>query len=281
MPRGKVDVIAAILSRSVFSRREIALWLGSVLFGRYMLSLVHALVIDQTSGKIVNFFQLFAWFVLLRLLARSAGQNPARVFDFGALALCALCAVLPGDNAIWIAATLASIYFWVTRNGDPFRSSASALLIALATNGVWGPLFFSFVGNWLLDFDAWLLAKVLQTTGALTSHQANQVTVGNGTLEIFGPCSSFRNISMALLAWLSLTKFIRPYWVRADIAVAAACVAVTLFWNTMRLTVLALFAADTKAFDFWHSGHGEQILAAVLGFAIAAISVAGASRASA
>src|SRR5271170_6218140 len=120
----------------MLTRREIGLWIGSVLCARFVLTLVHMmavhhqdgtatagffqyvswLVLFRTVGETVNFFQYFAWFVLFRVLADSRALGPARTIDLSALILCTLCAVLPGDNAIWAAMTVGAAYFWFTRD---------------------------------------------------------------------------------------------------------------------------------------------------------------------
>jgi exosortase/archaeosortase family protein len=252
------------------------LWTASLLFARYALMLVHATIAQRTWTH--NFFPIFAWFVLFRVLAKSSRLGPAQSSDVGAFLLCGAIACLPGDNVIWIAITLAAAYFFASGEKDLYRASAAALLIALATNGIWGPMLFKLLGAWLMDFDAWLVAKVLEVAGLLTSYSGDEVVIGRGDIEIGAPCSSFNNISMALLAWVSLTKLFRPYWLRVDLAVAAACIVVTLVWNTARLALLGIYATNESVFTFWHDGTGAQIFATVLGFLVALISVAGASR---
>lgn len=267
----------SIPSAARFGRRELDLWLAAMLFARYVLGLIHRAAIDQGSETVVNLFQFFAWFVLAHLLVQCGARNRIRWRDAGLFALCGLCAALPGDNAVWAACTLGSICLSSDRS-DRFRTSAAAMLAALAINGLWAPVLFKLLGYWFLKIDTALVAAVLQSTGRLTAHSGNVLSVGANGLEVLASCSSFRNISMALLAWLSFTKLARPYWLRSDVLVAAACVAVTLAWNTLRLYILAVVSFDARAFEYWHVGNGGRLFAAALAFTIAFLSVAGAAR---
>lgn len=260
-----------------FSRRETDLWLVAILFARYVLYLAHKAWIDQEAETVVNLFQLFAWFVVLSLLLRSDSGTRAKWSYAGPFAISAICAALPGDNAVWVACTLGSICLAYDR-GDRFRVSAALVLFALAVNGLWAPVIFKLLGYWFLRIDTALVAAVLHGTGRLTAYDGNVLTVGTGGLEVLASCSSFRNISMALLAWLSFTKLVRPYWLRSDVLIAAACVGATLAWNTLRLYILAVVSSDARVFEFWHVGNGGRMFAAALAFTVAFLSVMGAAR---
>ena len=184
---------------------------------------------------------------------------------------------LPGDEAVWIAISLAAAYFFATRSHDSHRSSAAVVLAAIATNGFWGPLFFSLIAPWMVGFETAVVAVVLHAGGYLTAHLGNQLIVGHGDLEVLSGCSSFNNISLALLVWVSLTKLMRPYWLRTDRWFAAACVAVTFLSNTGRLLLLAFNANDAARFFYWHGGTGQKIFATALSFTVAVIAAAGGS----
>jgi exosortase/archaeosortase family protein len=272
----------SVSSGARLTRRELDFWLTGILLARWLsgslLELGRRVSVELDRLAHPNLFQLLAWFALFRLIGQSRESGAVRPGDIVAAGLCAISVLAPGDNAIWIACTLGSCYFILTRDGDPYRSSAATILIALATNGLWGPTLFRYVGYELLKLDTLIVATMLAVTGHLQSWYANVVTSGGSSVEIFEGCSSFHNISLALLGWVSFTKLARPRWQRSDAAVAGLCVAATLAWNSLRLYILAIVSGDKAAFVFWHSGTGARIFGAALAFTIAAVSVAGANR---
>ena len=90
------------------------------------------------------------------------------------------------------------------------------------------------------------------------SWQGTLISSNTHSIVVYGPCSSFHNISLSLLCWVALTKLVRPEWRARDaIAVLVVCVAV-LTLNTMRLYFMALGATQ---FAYWHLGFGADLFA--------------------
>jgi hypothetical protein len=56
-------------------------------------------------------------------------------------------------------------------------------------------------------------------------------TEGHG-IAMFGPCSSFHNISLGLLCWVAITKLRRPDWAPGDAWVADLVVVAVVVLNT-------------------------------------------------
>jgi exosortase/archaeosortase family protein len=92
---------------------------------------------------------------------------------------------------------------------------------------------------------------------------------------MFGPCSSFHNISLGLLCWVAITKLRRPDWAPGDAWVAALVVVAVVLLNTGRVYLMALSA---EMYDYWHTGFGAHLFALVASAAVIAISVWGALR---
>jgi exosortase/archaeosortase family protein len=80
---------------------------------------------------------------------------------------------------------------------------------------------------------------------------------GGHSLSLIGGCSSFNNVSIAVLACATVAMLARTRWVRRDMAtVAIACVVMVLV-NAVRICLLAWSA---ESHSFWHDGTGAQIL---------------------
>ena len=85
----------------------------------------------------------------------------------------------------------------------------------------------------------------------------NIITLPNGHGIVLYPyCSSFHNVSLALLCWLTLTKLrhlnLRGY----DFVVGGLAASTMMLLNTARLYLMAL---DVDNYHFWHDGAGFYI----------------------
>lgn len=256
-------------------RRELALWLAGLLFARYLVEIANAIAVSHVS-TVVNVFQFLAWYATFRLLAGSADDRPAAAWEFAAFALIAVVCALPGVNAVWIGMSLAALLLLLVPSTDFGWRRAGTVLAAFATNGLWGPLLFKYVGSAILQFDAALVAQVLEHSGQLRQFNDNIVTTSAGGVTIFEQCSSFHNLSLALLCWVTFTKLSRPSWRGSDFVVAAICTLLVLSWNTLRLYLPAV-APDQISFAYWHGGIGAKLLSTALGFTVAFVCAYGAN----
>jgi exosortase/archaeosortase family protein len=270
-------VSAQVSTRAwTINRSELGLWLVTVLIVRSLVGLANDLALSHIARP--SIFHALAWCVAFRLLFGYADdRRTPHAGDFAVvLAVSAICA-LPDINSIWIAVSLASVYFLLDSGASHEWRSAGTVLAALTANALWAPLLFGYLSPVLLRIDTALVAWLLQSRGQLRGWHDNIVSTGAGTLEIFSGCSSFHNISLALLGYVTITKLARPNWRRSDLAIAATCVIGTFTWNTLRMYLLAT-APNSSAFEYWHMGIGSQIFSTVLGFAVALVATYGAMR---
>ena len=77
------------------------------------------------------------------------------------------------------------------------------------------------------------------------------------TLVLVGACSSFNNVSSAVLACVAVTMLARPEWRRRDLATVAIASVVMILVNSLRICLLTRSDASHL---YWHNGMGEQIL---------------------
>jgi len=70
-------------------------------------------------------------------------------------------------------------------------------------------------------------------------------------ITLVGACSSFQNLSTALLACAAATMFMRTEWQKSDIPRVFLAGTVMIFINDFRLCLLVW---DKNYYDFWHEG---------------------------
>ena len=221
----------------------------------------------------VGVFQFMAWFAIFRLLALSDPRPVAQLWDFLiAVTLCCLLLV-PTTRMIWIAALSVAILGWLFNGGDPKLRRAGIVLTALSVQEYWGHVFFQLVARPLLRAETAVVGTLLQAVRAGTAWRDNVITGPNGHgIVVYDPCSSFHNISLAALCWVSVRSFHDQSWqFRDTVTGCVVCVTVVLF-NVMRLFVMAW---DADLYQYWHDGDGVQIFNIGASTAILLISLYG------
>jgi len=262
-------------------RREMLVWLAVALLCQQLFA-VPAASLEAYLGELQShlasksIFTYVAWVAVFSLIADSARQAPARTSDVILLLAVIASGVLTARSVPWLAMTASAAYFIVRDRTDIKLSAAGAVMLALALNGFWGPRLFEFFAYYLLQADAALVGAALSATH--TGVQWSETIIGASnehSIIVYGPCSSFHNISLGLLCWVALTKLARPRWVKADIFVGLAVVATVIALNASRLYLMALGA---ESFEYWHVGTGQQIFAWATTLSVLVISFYGALR---
>ena len=235
------------------TRKELFIWFAAILlatkfFQSLLLVAGHSVedkLVVQAAG--IGAFQLLAWFAVFRLLLAELATVPATRQDFAVagvlgVVLVALGAmhVLPGQKTIWIVATLAAIYIYLTQAKGSYSRAAAVVLMALCVQSLWGPVFFSLFALDFLHVDAALVGTLLDATRSGYTWHGNVVATQGHSIEIYAGCSSFHNVSLAALCWVTLTKLSRPNWTPTDFIFGAAACLVMIGVNVARLYVAAL-----------------------------------------
>jgi hypothetical protein len=252
-----------------FTRRELFIWFSAILVATKFFQSVlqvsglsvqdHLLI--QAAG--IGAFQFLAWFAVFYLLARAPSVAPATHQDFAVIGLLGVLnivlggiSVVPAQREIWIVATLAAIYiFWTSAKASHERAAATVLL-ALCAQSLWGPVLFSLFALDLLRGDAVLVGTILDVTRSGYTWHENIVETQGHAIEIYGNCSSFHNVSLSILCWVTLTKLNRLTWIPSDFIFGVAACVVMIAVNVARLYVAALSYAS---FEYWHNGFGAHI----------------------
>jgi hypothetical protein len=274
-------IARAVRGAATLGRREVFLWLAVALLCQQLfavpadaLEAYIAAVQSQLASKSV--FAYVAWYAVFSLIADSSRTSPARLGDMLLAVAVMASGVLTARSPHWLALTAAALYLMARDRDDITLRAAGAVMLALAFNGFWGPRFFEFFAYYLLQADAALVGAALSATktGILWSETVVGATADHAII-VYGPCSSFHNISLGLVCWVALTKLARPRWVARDIWVGLAVVAVVIALNASRLYLMSL---SVDGFVYWHEGAGAQIFAWATTLSVLAISLFGALR---
>jgi hypothetical protein len=259
-----VAYIKARLDTASFGRRELFVWLVCILFANQLLRLQAAsaaglaeALYEAISSKSAIYY--LGWYAAVQLLLDDRSEAAASRADLAFALSIALFNFLPAYSVPWLSATATGAYLLAIGGGNTRLSAAAAVLLALAFNGLWGPKVFDFFAIHLLRADAALVGAALSATQPGMGWDDTIVGTSEGhRVLIFGPCSSFHNISLGLLCWVSISRLVRQVWRWQDLMIGLLVVAAVVLLNSTRLYLMALGPAS---FTYWHNGFGAAVFA--------------------
>jgi hypothetical protein len=188
-------------------------------------------------------------------------------FDLFVLAGCSLFFLPPEpQNLPFLGATVAGAYL-LWRHTSPQVRSVAQLWLALAACEAWGRVLFRVVAVPVLRLEAILVVKLGHVFGLGLSLDGVIIRAPTGwTLYLLDACSSFHNISLAFLVWLSLLKLSRATVDLLKIIGLLIGVIAIIFLNAIRVI---LMTASEDSYLFWHQGQGTVIYSCLALLAIA------------
>jgi len=267
--------------RGAAERRELFLWLACLLLANQILRVPASSLSGFIDGLLPalaskSAFYYLGWYAVLRLLFHSGREAAPSAADIAFALAIATLNFLPDYNASWVSATAVGICLLTTNQGDRKLRAAGVVLLALAVNGLWGPFFFDVFAIQLLRVDAALVGAALSLTQPNVSWHETVIEPTDGpSLFIAPPCSSFHNVSLALLCWVSLNRLCRTRWMASDTLIALAVAGAVILLNGCRLYLMAM---SPSSLAYWHEGFGEEIFAWTTTFVVLVISLWGAVR---
>ncbi len=216
-----------------------------------------------------NYIYWLACYVVIHRLHRSDRARRATRIDVWLVsAICVLIlftSFLPYRFATGLLATITAGYFLTTGDDRNVRA-AGGVLLALSTQLVWGPIVFQLFTPELLRADAALVGGILAELRPDIVWRGTTFFAPDGhAVALIGACSSFNNVSTAVLACVAITMLARTEWVRRDLATVLVASAAMILVNAARLCLLAWSGAFQA---FWHDGAGAQILGLSQTFAV-------------
>jgi exosortase/archaeosortase family protein len=184
---------------------------------------------------------------------------------------------LPTSRMIWVAATGVAIYFWIFNGSDAKLRAAAIVLAALSVQELWGHVFFNLVALPLLRVETSAVGTILEAVRSGTVWQDNIITEPSGFgIVVYTGCSSFHNLSLAMLCWVTISRLRHQNWRRRDLVTGSLVAAAMILLNLARL---CLMAWNIDLYHYWHDGLGADIFAIGASLAVLLISLYGAGAA--
>ena len=205
----------------------------------------------------VDVFQAMAWYAIFSLLASSDPVPVAQWRDF--LIAVALCCVIfaPSTRTIWIVSLGVAMFCLHSNGGDPKLRAAGVVLAALSIQEYWGGVVFNLFALPLLRAETAVVGTLLQAVRAGTEWRDNIITGPSGHgIVVYDGCSSFHNLSLAALCWVTVRSLRDQRWQVRDLLTACVIGLTMVLFNMCRL---CLMAWDANLYYYWHDGAGAQI----------------------
>ena len=198
-----------------------------------------------------------AWYAVFRLLASSDPAPVAQLRDFLiAVALCCLVFV-PSTRMIWVAALGVVILCWLFSGGDRKLRAAGIVFAALSVQELWGRIFFDLFALPLLRAETAVVGTMLRAVRAGTEWRDNVISGPSGHgIVVYDYCSSFHNLSVAVLCWVTVRSLQDRSWQVRDFVTGCVLGMTMVLFN---MTRLCLMAWDANLYHYWHDGVGVQI----------------------
>jgi hypothetical protein len=262
LPLSLPNGIYSRLARAI-GRRELLLWIAVALFANQAIQVLDfsSLSALGTSLANQNYIYWFGCYVVLYRISASDDQVAESTdwyFAFATMLAMLLSSFIAYRFAIGFLATAMAFYLLLFRRADRELKAAGVVMLALSAHLVWGPILFQFLTPELLRADAALVGGMLKVVRPdIIWTDTTFQTPGNFAISLVGACSSFHDLSTALLACAAATMFMRTNWIRSDVVRIAAAGAAMIFINDARLCLLAW---NKASYDFWHAGAGAPLI---------------------
>jgi hypothetical protein len=259
-------------------RRDVFIWVCAIVFLNQLFGVARETLMASRHEFLWNLgsvgvFQIMAWYTVFRLLASSDPAPAAQLRDVVvAVALC--CVVLAATpRLIWVTALGIAIFGSLFNRGDPKLRAAGIVLAALSVQQFWGRIFFNLFALPLLRAETAVVGTMLQVVRPGTVWSDNVISGPSGHgIVVYDFCSSFHNLSVAALCWLTVRNLGDHRWQARDF-VTGCLVGLTMVICNM--TRLCLMAWDADLYHYWHDGSGSDIFTVGASTAILLISLYG------
>jgi hypothetical protein len=267
--RGLVSALCTSIPRNEFFAGLYILGIANGLLGRVLLAMQQGWT--EILGVDISVLVWFACFAGLSTLLGGKKDN-LRPMDLAVGAVFVVCVLLPIFALSWVAVTGLSFYILLFANNDSGRHRGAWILLALTVPMLWSRLLFQFFTGPILTIDAALVAYVLGT-----ERTGNMVGFGDGSgyMALIPACSSFTNMSLALLCWVSVSQWAGHRWTAVDLLWCLLAVVSVLAINVTRIVLTGMSQAH---YNIIHTPAGEMVFGFIILGVIVGISVLGVRR---
>ena len=220
-------------------------------------NILAALSAGGLAAAILNTFDIsvFVWLAMgagLLLVARSPAVRPSRS-DWVLCALAGIAMLLPVPALSWLAYTGLALSLLVrSAPGSALRRGA-VILLAVTIPMFWARIVMSLFNDTILAADATLAAWAV---GTQRSGNIVPFADGSGAMWIAPGCSSFTNISLAILAFVALVNVTARPWTAGVLGLGVLTCALVVVVNVTRISLIGYYPDQ---FELIHGAVGASI----------------------
>ena len=184
--------------------------------------------------------------------------------------------ILPFERVSWFALTALSLYMLWVSPAQSFRRRGALITLALTGPMLWGPSLMLIFGPTILKADAVLVSGVIGTDHVGNVFSGAIGSDGNPARYVIYPdCSSLRGMSMAILAFVTVTNVFGAAWSARHLAFGLLAILSVVVVNVTRLSLIGLFPSY---FSVIHGLPGSAIAAWLSLALVVAIPLIGVGR---
>lgn len=213
---------------------------------------------DWTGGvQNISVIVLFACVAGISFFLRNKDDELTSLDLAIGLTFVALIAI-PVGEINWAVVSGLSVYILLFANDNSERKRGALILLAVTVPMLWSRLLFSFISQPFLDIDASLAGWLLGT------HKSGNIVNfvdGSGEMVILPACSSFANVSLAFLCWVSVSQWVGHKPARQDVFWCLLACASVVAANTARISIMGLSHWYYLTFHF---GWGATLMGTVI-----------------
>lgn len=216
----------------------------------------------QTAQHLVEFNvgEAFAMAALLCQILAVPGRGMTLTrSDRAVLVVSALAWFIPEQHGVYLATTLAGGWFLLRGRADRRWAGIGQIWLALSIYELWGKLVFKILYQSIEGIEVGLISGIGRLVyGGIGAEGASLSVRSDWAIVVLEGCSSFHNLSLAVLVWLSILTIAERPVSRAALAVLATSFGFVVTINVAR--ILAMLPSR-EAYHFWHDGTGSSLVA--------------------
>jgi len=151
---------------------------------------------------------------------------------------------LPIGRLSWLAITILSLYVLLFSDPSSSRRRGAVILLATTVPMLWSVLLSRYFANFILEIDASLIGWLLGT-----GNFGNVVRFADqsGSLVITPYCSSLANVSLAVLAWVTISQWLPRRSFPKDLYWCFLAAASVVAINVARISLMGLSQTHYEA----------------------------------
>ena len=231
---------------------------------------VERYLVGSSSDGLVDFNagEILALCAIYSVVTAKATEVALSRADLAVISACALLMLLPvSQHFAFLGAGAAGLYFVLRNPRSAPLSQVGLLWLALSFYESFSQLLFKFVSASWIQAEVRFVAWTGPFLGFPITRDGIRLVSPNGWfIFMLEQCSSFSNIALAILLWLSLLTLAGAEIHRRHL-VALGVAALSIFLlNALRVLLMTPSQPD---WHFWHEGTGALIFSGVTFLAVA------------